>query len=209
MSQETGSTSSPFDTPWKIRNELWRYATIPYARMYFAWSGVHYGRNWRLFGTPLIQRHRKSRIEIGDGLELRSWYSTNPLGATRSFLATWEEGAEIIIGKDVRFSGVKICAKRRIEIGDNVRMGCHSMIVDNDFHPLIAASRVTDPRGGPRIPTIIGNDVFIGACALILKGTIVGEGSVVGAGSIVSGEFPPGSIIAGNPARVIRDADKE
>lgn len=50
-------------------------------------------------------------------------------------------------------------------------------------------------------PIIIGNDVYIGANVTFLSGTIVGEGCIVGACSLVKGEFPPRTVIAGNPAR--------
>jgi len=51
---------------------------------------------------------------------------------------------------------------------------------------------------------VIEDDVFIGMGVIVLKGSHLGRGCVVGAGSVVSGTFPPGSIVAGNPARVVR-----
>lgn len=52
----------------------------------------------------------------------------------------------------------------------------------------------------------IGSNVFIGARAVILPGTTIGDNCIIGAGAIVKGNFVPGSIIAGNPARVIGDS---
>lgn len=52
--------------------------------------------------------------------------------------------------------------------------------------------------------TRIGNDVWIGYRALILSGVQIGDGAVVGAGAVVTDDVPPYSIVAGNPARVIR-----
>jgi len=52
--------------------------------------------------------------------------------------------------------------------------------------------------------TIIGNDVLIGANAIILAGIKVGDGAVIGAGSIVTKDIPPYAIVAGNPAKVIK-----
>ena len=53
-------------------------------------------------------------------------------------------------------------------------------------------------------PISIGKNCFIGCNALILKGTVLGDNCVVGAGAVVSGKFEPNSVIAGNPAKVIR-----
>ena len=58
------------------------------------------------------------------------------------------------------------------------------------------------PAPGP--DTVIGNDVWIGQGARILPGARVGDGVIVGTGAVVSGEVPPYSIVAGNPARVVR-----
>ena len=56
----------------------------------------------------------------------------------------------------------------------------------------------------PAKPIRIGKNCFIGCNAIILKGTVLGDGSVVGAGAVVAGIFESNSVIAGNPARVIR-----
>ena len=50
----------------------------------------------------------------------------------------------------------------------------------------------------------IGNDVWIGARAIILSGVTVGDGAVIGAGAVVSRDVPPYAVVAGNPARLIR-----
>ena len=52
-------------------------------------------------------------------------------------------------------------------------------------------------------PVVIGDDCFIGHGAIVLMGVTVGNGSIVGAGAVVTKNVPPGSVVAGNPARVV------
>ncbi len=58
--------------------------------------------------------------------------------------------------------------------------------------------------GDDKAVTIVGNDVWIGDGALILSGVTIGDGAVIGARSTVASDVPPYSIVAGNPARVLR-----
>ena len=57
-------------------------------------------------------------------------------------------------------------------------------------------------------PVIIKDDVFIGRGATILPGVTIGPRAIVGAGAVVSQDVPPNSVVAGNPARVIRTLDE-
>ena len=54
----------------------------------------------------------------------------------------------------------------------------------------------------------IGKNVFIGMGSIILKGTQIGDNTVIGAGSVVSGVIPSNVVVAGNPAKVIREIEK-
>ena len=198
------------DTPWKISNHLRRLAALPYIRLRFALHGIPWGRGWRIFGMPLIQRHRRSRLQLGDDLELRSWYSTNPLAPNHPVvLATWQAGAVLTIGDQCGLTGATIVAAERIEIGRRVLVGANCTITDTDFHPLTPLARQRDILAGASAPVIIEDDVFIGMHSLILKGVRLGRGSVIGAGSVVTRDVPPGVIVAGNPARVVKPLEPE
>ena len=153
---------------------------------------------------PLIQRQGGSEIIIGRALELRSWFGCNPLGLRRVVLSTRSSVARIVIGDNVGISGASIVAERSVTIGDRVRMGANSTIVDTDFHPINPDERSLSPSTGATAAVTIEDDVFIGMNVLILKGTTIGRGSVIGAGSVVSGVIPANSVAAGNPVRVIR-----
>lgn len=93
-----------------------------------------------------------------------------------------------------------------INIGKNVLVGGNCKIIDNDFHPLLASQRINQKVDDmKKRPINIGDGCFIGVNSIILKGTILGKNCVVGAGSVVSGIYPDNVIIAGNPAKIIKE----
>jgi acetyltransferase-like isoleucine patch superfamily enzyme len=203
MSQ--GLRASILDTPWRLSNHAKRIAYEPYLRVLFALNGVRWGRKWRVFGAPVIQRVRGSEIVIGDGVELRSSLQSNPLAPNHPvILATRTSHATIRIGNDCGLTAATIVAAERVELGERVLVGANATIVDTDFHPLDPVARRERHAPGRHAAVRIEDDVFIGMNSIILKGTTLGAGCVVGAGSVVCGSFSAGTVVAGNPARVVR-----
>ena len=191
--------------PWVVALEMRRLLAWPVIRLQFAWHGVAWGRDWRIFGRPILQRHRGSQINVGDGLSLRSWPRSNPLAPTAPVvLSTRRADAELTIGDDCGFTGTTLVAADRVVIGDRVLVGGNASIVDFDFHPLTPEARAENINAGSAAPVVIEDDVFVGVDALILKGVTVGEGAVVGAGSVVTQDVSPRTVVAGNPATVVR-----
>lgn len=89
-------------------------------------------------------------------------------------------------------------------IGDNVRIGHRVTILSSD-HEIPSRETLIRNAGLRKGPVQIGADVFIGANTTILRGVTIGKGSVIGAGSVVTRDVPEYSIVAGVPARVIRE----
>lgn len=115
----------------------------------FQLHGITWGRNWRVFGMPMIQRHRGSVIRLGSGLGLRSWYSTNPLAPNHPVvISTRSRQARITVGKDCGFTGATLVAVELIEIGDRAVVGANAIITDTDFHPIDPAERRRDLNNG-------------------------------------------------------------
>jgi acetyltransferase-like isoleucine patch superfamily enzyme len=197
------------DTPWRARLELRRMLSWPVARVIFALAGVRWGRGWRFYGVPILQKHRRSTLLIGDRLELRSIPHSNALGPYHPvILSTRRPGARLVIGHGFGMTGGTICVEESVTIGDDVWVGANTTITDTDFHPLDLAARLARPLDSATAPVVIEDGVFIGMQSLVLKGVTIGERSVIGAGSVVTGDIPPGVIAAGNPARVIRPLER-
>lgn len=98
--------------------------------------------------------------------------------------------------------GTRLISADRLTIGADCAVSWDVVISDTDFHRISGRSKTS--------PVIIGNHVWIGARATILKGVTVGDGAVVGAGSVVTSDVPPRAVVAGNPARVVKtDIDWE
>ena len=191
---------------WTVWNELRRLLTLPYIRLYFMVRGISWNEQWRILGTPIIQKYQGSTIELGPGLVMRSWPASNPVAPFHPvLLSTRAAGAKIIIGESFGITGGSIIAAEQIMIGDRVLMGGNCLIADTDFHPLDKTARIQDPKQAASKPVSIGDDVFIGTQSIILKGTSIGSGTIIGAGSVVSGSIPANVVAAGNPAAIIRE----
>jgi acetyltransferase-like isoleucine patch superfamily enzyme len=128
-------------------------------------------------------------------------------------LAT-EANACIEIGDYSYISSAVIAAYEKITIGSHVYIAGGVTIVDTDFHPLDAAARLEDTIAistvGDKsrrpafdsLPVSIGDEVWIGFNATILKGVTIGKGSVIQPGAVVSKHVPPYSTVSGNPAHI-------
>ena len=92
-----------------------------------------------------------------------------------------------------------------IYIGDNVMIG-PNVVIATAGHPVCPELRILTAQFN--IPVHIGNNVWIGAGAIILPGVSIGDNSVIGAGSVVTKDVPPNVVAVGNPCRVLREIGK-
>lgn len=116
-------------------------------------------------------------------------------------LSAWgtDQKAKISIG-DRTYIGdrTEIHAGAHVSIGNDTVIAWDVCIMDRDYHKLNADMEVYKP-------VTIGNHVWIGCHSIILKGITVGDGAVVAAGSVVTHDVPPGALVGGNPARIIKE----
>jgi acetyltransferase-like isoleucine patch superfamily enzyme len=162
------------------------------------------GRNSLLHGS-IDKRAVNSRIDIGSDCLIQG------------ILVTETNESRIQIGDNVFIgAGVIIDCVARVVIEEDVLIAHGCMVADSDNHSVRYSVRKNDLRdwksGGKHDwsttvskPVLISKGVWIGAKSIVLKGVAIGEGAVVGAGSVVTKDVPPYTIVAGNPARVIRE----
>ena len=147
----------------------------------------------------------RGRIVLGNHVEINSSLGSNPIGGDTTAIFSVAPGALIQIGDNTGISNATLFCKEKITIGSNVKIGGGVKIYDSDFHALDFMDR-RDPKTDitKLAPVVIGNDCFIGAHSIILKGVQIGDRSIVGAGSVVTKSIPEGEIWGGNPAKLIR-----
>ncbi len=157
---------------------------------------------------------RMQGMQIGPGTSFSSLHVTWPhqvrLGSHClmehdvyfKFDDIWREGPSIVVGDHVFVgSGCEFNITQRITIGNDCLIASGVRFVDHDHG--------TDARGLMRVQPgvaaeiIVGDDVWIGANAVVLKGVTIGAGAMVGAGAIVTHSVDPFSIVAGVPAKLI------
>ena len=180
----------------------WRF---PIDIIYCLLKFGYWDQTWRLYGTPLITKHSRATIKIGKKWIVCSDAKFNSLGVFQKVtVKAIRPQSKIIIGNNVGMSGVSISCLDYISIGDNTLLGSGCIITDNDAHGIHPDFR-NSPDHILTAPVIVGENVFIGARAIVLKGVSIGNGAVVGAGAVVTRNVEAMSIVAGNPAKKIGD----
>lgn len=160
-----------------------------------------------VFQGKTVLRTRGCDFSVGKHVVFNSDWRVNLVGLMSPTIIDNRRGGKIVIGDDCGFSSVIINSSRSITIGNRVLIGGNVRIFDHDFHSIDYRDRGT---GRDWINTrsneiVIGDDVFIGTNAIILKGTHIGDRSIISAGSVVFGlQIPPDSFVKGNPATILK-----
>jgi acetyltransferase-like isoleucine patch superfamily enzyme len=154
-----------------------------------------------------IRLHAGCSLQIGEG------------SIVESSLVSDRDGACIVIGRNTFIGNSLLACAGRIEIGDDVLISWGCNIVDHNSHSIGWRQRKQDVRDWYQglkdwthvevKPVKIGSKSWVGLNVTILKGVEIGEGAVVGAGSVVVKSIPAWTIVAGNPARIIKEVPIE
>jgi acetyltransferase-like isoleucine patch superfamily enzyme len=138
---------------------------------------VHLGKNARISIHGTVHIHRGTRIFVNDGGHLEI--------GTRSYINDCST----------------VTCFEHITIGSGCAISWNTNILDTNVHELVVRGM---PRPRSRAVTI-GDGVWIGTGAIVLAGVTIGDGAVIGAGSVVTSAVASGTVVAGNPARVISE----
>jgi acetyltransferase-like isoleucine patch superfamily enzyme len=171
------------------------------------YGNITIGRNIRVYGKVLLAVHRSAKVSIGNNVVFRSATRYNFAGINKPVSIHVGLNAELFIGDNSGFSGTSIFCSTSITIGAYCNFGANTNIWDTDFHPLNHLQRREGHQGVFSKPVCVKDDVFVGAYAIILKGSLINERTVIGAGSVVSGRLEGDSVYAGNPAKFIKKLD--
>ncbi|HSC27564.1 MAG TPA: acyltransferase [Vicinamibacterales bacterium] len=173
------------------------------------------GRNVT-FGSHIVLRH-PHKVEIGDNVVVDDFCVLDAKGTTNTGIRI---GSGVFIGRNTILS----CKNGDIELGDRVNIGFNceifsasSVVLGDDalvaaYVYLIGGGHEFDDPSRPVLAQArssrgirVGSGAWLGAGAKILDGIAIGDGAIVGTGSVVTGDVPPLTIVAGVPARVLRE----
>ena len=172
-------------------------------------------------------------VEINEGAYIETshsflrYRSTLPVGARFGRGASMYKSSMLDVGLRGRFSlgdyamlqGARVICDSEITIGDYTMLSWLVLVMDSYRLPAATVERRSVlqllPTLTPRVPeehiagrpVTIGNNVWVGFGACILPGVHIGDGAIVGARSVVTADVEPLTIVAGNPARLIRRVD--
>lgn len=178
---------------------LWRMveigAGIARAALFHRLAGVD---RLPILHSGVKVRRSNGTVEVGHLSEIHERVVLSAVGDSAS------QSARILIGDRTSiWYGTVISARHEISIGRECAISWNCTIIDNDMHEIIYPEGASNCRTGKEFVKI-GDHVWIGASAIVLKGVTIGENSIVGAGAIVTQDVPPHTLVTGIPARPIR-----
>ena len=171
-----------------------------------------------------VYARRSGRIQTGRGTVVRSWrmHALRPgqirIGERSMIQCRIDFDSptgRVLIGDRCYIGASHLVCHTSITIGNDVIISWGVTVVDHDSHSLTWVERAHDVAdwmrgqknwGYVRIaPVVIGDKAWIGFGASILKGVVIGEAAVVGARAVVTRDVAARTVVAGNPARVVRE----
>ena len=164
-------------------------------------KGIKIGTGNVFLGNPYFYKANGGSIKIGNNNKFVSSETINKMGLNHRCLISATPGVsnkcKIEIGDNCGFSGTSIWCFCDIKIGNNVRCGANTLIMDGDAH-------FDDERTSPPQPIVIEDNVFLGAGVVVRKGVRIGKNSVIGMYSMVTHDIPENVVAVGTPCKIIK-----
>jgi hypothetical protein len=188
-----------------VKNRLFRARYLKsYARM-FNHKVIHrrkYGRKIHTDGLCFIGKD--VAIEVGPfaHIYLARWSWVGNRTKLRAHGGFIRIGSKSVLGEEITFSTYE-----EISIGRECVIADRAMFIDFD-HIVEGTEQAIRKQGLYSKPVRVGNNVWIGYGACILRGVTVGDGAVIGTNAVVTKDVPPNAIVGGVPARVLRMRDE-
>lgn len=180
----------------EIKNEFIVFRT----KLIFASKKIKNGNRNMLFGNLLVSN--LGNIQIGNNCIIASNSKNYQNFISPVSISLMEKDTEIKVGNFVELIGCFIRIRYGLEIGDRSIITPGVKIIDHD-HLISPKKRKLKEYPGKKIK--IGNDVWIGYNAIILKGVNIGDGAIVAAGSVVTKDVKSNTIVGGVPAKKIKE----
>lgn len=191
--------SSIYNKSRNIQKSLVKGVISFFLRIHYYLYGIEIGTNCSFWGIPKFIRKGGGEITIGNNCTFRSKPTSNLIGINhKCILSTLKKGSILKIGNNCGFSGTVIGAEKSVILGNNIRCGANTIIIDTDYHS-------DDPRSGQPRAIVIEDNVWLGVNSIVMKGVTIGENSLIGANSLVTKSIPKNVIAAGNPCKIIRN----
>jgi acetyltransferase-like isoleucine patch superfamily enzyme len=165
-------------------------------------TSIYLNKNARLIGQGQLflgERWENSRF-FPSQMVMRENSLLQLNGTFRMFAGcnvSVNQGASLVLGNSYSNYNLNLSCFERIEIGDGVEISENVTIRDSDNHSI----------NGQKVsaPVKIGDHVWIGINATVLKGVTVGDGAVIAAGAVVVKDVPPRALVGGVPAVIIKE----
>ena len=160
---------------------------------------VRCGADVKLEDGAELQGLSTRGVSLGDGVTIGRGASIRP-----SSYYGHEPGEGLAVGAGTAIGPFSwIGASGFVELGRDVMLGPRVVILPEN-HDFDDTARTIKSQGVTRAGVVVEDDCWIGANATLLAGVRVGRGAVVAAGAVVTRDVPPGAVVAGVPARVLR-----
>ena len=172
------------------------------ARIRNWWLNLHYRRLFQELGGPIKFRGKplirnSGTLKAGKKLYILSYWMPTFIMVRRGGLLEFGDGVNIN-------HGAFIAAFKHVKIGNQCGIGMGAMIMDTDFHELDTEDVKIEAE-----PVILEDHVWIANRAIVLKGVRIGTGAVVAANAVVTKDVPPNTLVAGIPAKPIKEVKRD